>query len=261
MNLKNLREIMSTLSGIFGEITHHKVINKGWKSGTRYSPLLFTTASGKFVYHPTDRTSNITQYKQKLDEKNRSKIISSPIVGVFERGFVTTFIDGDVLDTLPTIDISTVAQLQATFHQVDNYNLDCWTEKLDRIYTYLLQHQLMKKNELPAFQFSTYGLVHGDYSPSNIVRTKQRLVAIDLEHVLEGPVAFDLARPLLRVCRSETEQADYLDQYFQGRPHLNQEELRFGKGIFFLIQAYDRHRWKHPKEAKASLRQFRGVFE
>lgn len=261
MSINNVREIMSTLSGIFGEITHHKVINMGWKAETRKNPLLFTTANGTFVYHPTDRTSNITQYKQKLDEKNRSRIISSPIVGILERGFVTTFIDGEVLETLPTIDIFAVAQLQATFHHVDNYNLDGWTEKLDRVYTYLLQHQLVRKNELPTHQFSTYGLIHGDYSPSNIIKTKQRLVAIDLEHVLEGPIAFDLARPLLRVCRNETEQATYIDQYFQGTPHLSQEELRFGRDIFFLIQAYDRHRWGHPREAETSLRQFREVFK
>ncbi len=261
MSINNVREVMSTLSRNFGEITHHQVINTGWKAGTRQSPLLFTTANGTFIYHPTDRTSNITQYKQRLDEKNRSRIISSPIVGILERGFVTTFIDGEVLETLPTLDIFAVAQLQAAFHQVDNYNLDGWAEKLDRVYTYLLQHQLVRKNELPTPQFSTYGLIHGDYSLSNIVKTKQRLVAIDLEHVLDGPVAFDLARPLLRVCRNGTEQATYLDQYFQGKSHLSQEELRFGRGIFFLIQAYDRHRWGHPREAKTSLRQFREVFK
>ncbi|MFA4887115.1 MAG: phosphotransferase [Candidatus Nanoarchaeia archaeon] len=261
MNVNNVKKTISTLSRIFGEISRYQIINTGWKAGTRHSPLLFTTADGTFVYHPTDRTSNIARYKQKLDEKNRSGIISSPIVGILEGGFVTTFIDGRTLDTLPTIKISAVAQLQATFHQVDNYNLDCWTEKLDRVRTYILQHQLMGKNELPIPQFSAYGLIHGDYSPSNIVKTKQRLVTIDLEHVLEGPIAFDLARPLLRVCHNETEQATYLDQYFQKRPPLSREELRFGKGFFFLIQAYDRHRRGHSREAQISLEQFREVFK
>jgi len=261
MNTKNVRETISILLGLFGEISHYQVINTGWKAGTRHSPLLFTTADGTFVYRPADRTSNITRYKQKLDEKNRSRIISSPIIKILEGGFVTTFVDGKTLDTLPTIKISAVAQLQATFHQVDNYDLDCWDEKIDRVRTYLLQHQLVKKNKLPTTQFSAYGLIHGDYSLSNIVKTKQRLVTIDLEHVLEGPIAFDLARPLLRVCRNEAEQATYIDQYFQERTHLSQEELRFGRSVFFLVQAYNRHRWGYPKEAQKSLEQFREVFK
>jgi len=261
MNTKNVREAISVLSGLFGEISHYQVINSGWKAGTRHSPLLFTTADGTFVYHPTDRTSNITQYIKKLDKKNKSRIISSPIIRILEGGFVTTFVDGKTLNALPTINISAVARLQATLHQVDNYRLDCWNEKLDCVHTYLLQHQLVRKNELPTTKFSTYGLIHGDYSPSNIVKTKQRLVTIDLEHVLEGPIAFDLARPLLRVCRNEAEQATYIDQYFQERPHLSQEELLFGRSVFFLVQAYDRHRWRYPKEAQRSLEQFREVFK
>ncbi len=261
MNINQVRETISALSGLFGEIAHYQVINTGWKAGTRHSPLLFTTADGTFIYHPTDRTSNIMRYKQKLDEKNRPRIISSPVIRILEGGFVTTFVDGKTLDTLPTIKISAIARFQATFHQVDKYDLNCWNEKLDRVRTYLLQHQLVRKNELPTTQFSTYGLIHGDYSPSNIVKTKQRLVAIDLEHVLEGPIAFDLARPLLRVCHNETEQATYIDQYFQEKPHLSQEELRFGRSVFFLVQAYDRHRWGHPKEAQKSLEQLREVFK
>lgn len=261
MNTKDIRELISALSGIFGDIPHHQVINTGWKAGTKHSPVLFTTTDGAFVYHPTEKISNIAKYKQKLDEKNTSGIISSPIVRILERGFVTKFIEGMTLDTLPTIKVSDVARLQATFHQVNNYDLDCWTEKLDYVRTYVIQHQLVRKNELPTPQFSTYGLIHGDYSSSNIVKTSERLIVIDLEHVLEGPIAFDLARPLLRVCRNEAEQKAYLDQYFQERPHLSQEELRLGRSIFFLIQAYDRHRWGHPKEAQSSLKQFRGVFE
>ena len=261
MSTYKLRELMSTLSMTFGELTHYQIINTSWSLGTRKNPLLFSTENGKFVYHHTARTANIKKYKIKLDEKNKVSVISSPILSILKQGFVTIFVEGEALNTLPAIDISSVAQLQATFHKVDNYDLEYWTEKLDRVQTYLLQNQLIGRNESISHHFSRYGLIHGDYSPDNLIKTPQGLVTIDLEHVLEGPIAFDLARPLLRVCHNETEQAIYLDHYFKEQPHLSQEELVLGRSAFFLIQACNRHRWGYPKEAQASLEKFRQIFK
>lgn len=261
MSFCNLGNLLSNLSVLFGEIINHKILDTDWVERTRQSPLWFTTPFGKFVYHPLDKTSNLKHYLSKLNKKNDPVIISSPIVAILDEGFVTSFVEGEILTTLSVKDIPSIAQLQATFHQVEDYNLYLWYKKLDMVSLYLLQHNLIAQKEIPKIQFSRYGLIHGDYSLKNIVKTIYGLVTIDLEHVVEGPIAFDLARPLLRICSNKLEQQIYLYNYFQGRSQLSQEELDIGRATFYLIQIYDRHRFGYPAEAGISLEQFRKVFK
>lgn len=145
-----------------------------------------------------------------------------------------------------------IACTQKEFNISQEKDVD-WFEHLA-----LAKEFLEKKNiYLPSPDFSRYVLIHGDLNTNNIIFSQEKPVFIDLEHVKNGPLAYDLARPLLRFAKNCPEK--YLEAYFDGDDALSKEELEEGKLFFYAIQAYERtrlHRFKDAKESIALLENY-----
>ncbi len=259
--MMNLNEIINNLSICFEKVINYEIISTAWNSNNRNNPLIFSTDSGKFVYHYAETTKNLKHYKSVLDKKNDAQIISSPIIKIFEDGFITSYIPGKTLSKMRIPPIKSLAKLQAKFNDSNNLTLDFWLEKMDKIKHVLINNRLIKNNQIPCLEFTKYGLLHGDFSFSNIITAGKKLVIIDLEHVMDGPLAFDLARPLLKMCETSEAKEVYLAEYMKNKIILDKEEIKLGLGIFYLNQAYFRHSWGYPKETKISISKFIKLFK
>ena len=103
---------------------------------------------------------------------------------------------------------------------------------------------------VPPLHFTMFSLIHGDFHPGNILKTIGGNIIIDLEHATYGPEAYDLARPLQRVCKSPSQRTEYLHAY---GTTLEAEELRMGTIVLEIMRTYARFSSGHAVEGNQSL--------
>ena len=190
--------------------------------------------------------SKPTKYLKKhlptLENLWRKNII--PYVQIIdEKTFSTTFMPSDSIPNYDVVDISRTQRLFNVFQEKQ----EDWYEHLDRANSFLNSLGYL----LPNPDFSQHGLIHGDLNTNNIVVSGGKPVFIDLEHVKNGPLAYDLARPLLRFAKNRREE--YLEAYFGTDTQLSKDELKEGELFFYAIQAYERNRLLLFNDVKQSI--------
>lgn len=252
---KLLGECAEKLENRYGVLRNSFPLNSAWTSDVRKPPVFMQYDGGELVLHRTDDTINLKKFNQLLRLKNNSETISTIAVYISENFFVTNYIQGTTLDKKPSLTtIEDIARLQYKFNMYnEKLDLNCWLEHLNRAKSMLYERELIQKSDLPALEFQHFGLIHGDYDRKNIVHSEGKNIIIDIEHVMYGPIAYDLARPLKRICKTEEDKNKYIQAY-DSKMNLSKDELCYGIITFYLIQAFNRARWGYMQEAVSSIK-------
>lgn len=239
----------------YGDVLGYVELPARWKGGYKKKPaILLELEDQKLVLHSGKDTSQIIALNSILDEKNKEKLISSPIVYVGDTFFYSEYVEGVKPPTDPNT-LLDIARLQAKFHRYPESTVDLqvWEDRYNEAVHYLEKEGVLTGEVLPDLTFTRRGLLHGDYHHNNLVLTENGLVAIDLEHLVIGPIAVDLARPLVRMCGDTNERNNYLKAYFNQDKGIGKIELQNGVIAYYVIQIYKRVQNGFMPEARKSL--------
>ncbi len=247
----------------YGDVLGYTELPARWKGGYKKKPaILLELENQKLVLHSGKDTSQIIALNGILAQKNKEKLISSPIAYIGETFFYSEYIEG----VKPPADSDTlldIARLQAKFHQHPRGIIDTlvWEDRYRAAIHYLDKEEVLRREMLPEITFTRRGLLHGDYHRNNLVLTENGLVAIDLEHLVVGPIAVDLARPFVRMCGSTEDKSNYFNAYFNNEMGINEAELQNGVIAYYVIQIYKMVENGFIPEARKSLGELKDLLQ
>lgn len=238
----------------YGMILEVHELPTTWVSALHQPPQFIRCEAGQVVWHPGRTTDAIRHYQSFFDENGARELNCTPIITVFDEGYLTRFIPGTTIES-PLDLLPVLAHLQRRFHAAaEGKYTRFWEQRCADSHDYLASKGHLFPLEKVMSTFTRYGLIHGDFSTGNIIHTPhRRLVLLDHEHMMEGPLAYDLARPLERICRTSADRDLYMDSYLQSGESLPARELWAGSIMFLLLQGADRLRWGYPHKAEESL--------
>jgi hypothetical protein len=254
-----LGSCLATVDGRYGKMLDYRVLKSAWTElQVRKPPFLLQFETGPAVLHFRGDNGNLHRFRHEISRKNAKGRIASEILDVYDNFFLAEYVDGTPLNELPNEQsIDRLARLQRSFHEYDGpRDISYWEQSVEQAKHHLHANGMLNATiRIPTkFAFTQYGLAHGDYDVKNIVNAGEQDILIDVESVMYAPVAFDIARPLRRMCKSPAQRDEYLNAYLSGNMTITAEELKMGAIAFFLLQAHSRDKYGYRREALESLK-------
>ena len=200
-------------------------------------PVEFQTISrrsptGRQVWRVTLTNGKTVKVRRAMTEEQARKA-TDVINGLAFQGFarvlalhhrivIEEWHEGTTLERPTQADLEQAARSLRRFHDSRAIRRSSTLPHLDRILKRLplagletLEPRLRKL----APEKCLWGLIHGDFCGSNLVRVDaQRVVCIDNEWQREGPIAYDLARTLTLWDLDPTQETCFLEAYYSSEP-------------------------------------------
>lgn len=247
-----MKEQIKELEELFGSLTGTEKMTFSWSEKHNREKIVLVFENKKLVLHTANDLSAI---KRNLSSMSllASRELVPEIYLLDDKFFATNYIKGKIIFSKDDASIEDIANLQRQIHHQVTSAESHWNEYFNQVLYSLKKEGVPSVINLPELSYSRFALTHGDFGLGNLVETEGGLCAIDLEHFKEGPVVFDVIRPLLRICSDKEEESQYLTNYGNGKNIFSKEEITSGKIAFYVIQTYNRINKGFIEEAKISI--------
>jgi hypothetical protein len=247
-----MKQRLRKLEELFGSLIRKEKITFSWSDEHNREKTILVFEDKKIVLHTVNDLSGI---KRNLSHMSplASKGLIPEIYILDNNSFATNYVEGRIISSKSDASIDEIANLQRQIHHQVPSAESFWNEYFNQVLYSLKREGVPYIENLPELYYSSFALTHGDFGLGNLVEAEKGLCAIDLEHFREGPVVFDVIRPLLKICSGENEENRYLTTYGKGSNIFSREEINSGKIAFYVMQIYNRINKGFVEEAKSSI--------
>jgi thiamine kinase-like enzyme len=247
-----MKQQVRKLEELFGSLTRTEIIRSSWSEEHYRKKTVLVFEDKKVVLHIAHDLSAIERNLSYMGLLASKELIPE-IYLLDNNSFATNYIEGKIISSKDDASIEDIANLQRQIHHQVPSAESFWNEYFNQVLYSLKREGVSSIENLPELYYSSFALTHGDFGLGNLVEAEKDLYAIDLEHFREGPVVFDVIRPLLRICSDKDEENRYLTTYGKGSNIFSREEINSGKIAFYVMQIYNRINKGFVEEAKSSI--------